>query len=268
MLSAAASMSAQLVFHALPPCRVADTRYSIGPLGGPSLVAGQQRDFPILQSGCMIPIDAAAYSLNLTVVPHGSMGYLSIWPTGLQQPLVSTLNSRDGKVIANAAIVPVGHNGQVSVYVTGDADLLIDIDGYFAQGATGPQGPIGPQGPTGLEGPIGPQGLTGPPGPTGPQGAIGPQGPQGSPGVASINHGRTTLRILNNTEYTPTVSWAFAFPDTNYTVTCTPQTSAPVPTFSVFNVRAVDTDSVSLDVYGGSYVNQFDLTINCIGIHD
>jgi len=80
----------------------------------------------------MIPTTAAAYSLNLTVVPHGFLGYLSIWPTGLNQPLVSTLNSYEGYVVANAAIVPAGSNGNVSVFVTNDTDLVIDIDGYFA----------------------------------------------------------------------------------------------------------------------------------------
>jgi hypothetical protein len=92
----------------------------------------QQRDFPILQSACVIPPTAAAYSLNLTVVPHGSLGYLTIWPTGLNQPYVSTLNSPEGFVVANAATVPAGTNGQVSVFVTDDTDLIIDIDGYFA----------------------------------------------------------------------------------------------------------------------------------------
>jgi hypothetical protein len=67
VLSVAVSMSAQLAFYGLPPCRVADTRNGSGPLGAPSLAAMQQRDFPILQSACGIPTTAAAYSLNLTV---------------------------------------------------------------------------------------------------------------------------------------------------------------------------------------------------------
>ena len=33
---------------------------------------------------------------------------------------------------ANAAIVPAGVSGAVSVYVTNTTDVILDIDGYFA----------------------------------------------------------------------------------------------------------------------------------------
>jgi hypothetical protein len=45
---------------------------------------------------------------------------------------VSTLNSYDGRVVANAAIVPAGTNGAISIYVTDPTDVLFDINGYFA----------------------------------------------------------------------------------------------------------------------------------------
>ncbi len=80
---------------------------------------------------CNIPNSALAYSLNVTVVPRGPLGYLTIWPTGQVQPLVSTLNSTDGRIKANAAIVPAGASGAVSVYVTDTTDVILDIDGYF-----------------------------------------------------------------------------------------------------------------------------------------
>lgn len=37
-----------------------------------------------------------------------------------------------GKVAANAAIVPAGQNGSVSVFVTNPTDVILDINGYFA----------------------------------------------------------------------------------------------------------------------------------------
>ena len=73
---------------------------------------------------------AAAYSLNVTVAPHGPLGYLTIWPKGDVQPFVSTLNSPDGRTKANAAIVAAGNNS-FSVYVTDTTDVILDIDGYF-----------------------------------------------------------------------------------------------------------------------------------------
>jgi hypothetical protein len=72
------------------------------------------------------------YSLNFTVVPQGPLGFLTTWPSDQNQPLVSTLNSPNGAVVANAAIVPASSNGSISVYVSGTSDLVIDVNGYFA----------------------------------------------------------------------------------------------------------------------------------------
>src|SRR5664280_1636557 len=129
-------MAASLIAHAqtalqfvsLPaPCRLIDTRQTGGPIQG-----GTKRDFPILQEGgCNIPATAAAYSLNVTVVPPGPMWFLTIWPAGQPQPTVSTLNSYDGRVKANAAIVDAGTNGAISVYVSSTTDVVLDINGYF-----------------------------------------------------------------------------------------------------------------------------------------
>ncbi len=117
---------AQLV--PVTPCRLVDTRKSGGPIQG-----NTSRDFTIPQlGGCNIPTTAAAYSLNVTVVPPAPLGYLTIWPTGESQPLVSTMNSLDGRIKANAAIVPAGSQGAVSVFVSNTTDVVLDIDGYFA----------------------------------------------------------------------------------------------------------------------------------------
>src|ERR1019366_2275838 len=123
--------SQSLRFVPITPCRIADTRNPNGPFGGPILGAAISRDFNIPASACGIPANAAAYSLNLTVVPLGPLGYLSVWPTGQSQPLVSTLNSEDGRIKANAAIVPAGLNGAITLYVTDSTHAIIDINGYF-----------------------------------------------------------------------------------------------------------------------------------------
>jgi len=121
---------AQLVFVPVTPCRVADTRNATGPFGGPSIAGGTTRSFVIPSSACSIPATADAYSVNVTVVPRAGLGYLTVWPTGVAQPLVSLLNS-DGRVKANAAIVPAGTGGAISVYATDTTDFVLDINGYF-----------------------------------------------------------------------------------------------------------------------------------------
>ncbi len=118
-------------FIPVAPCRVADTRHPIGTFGGPTMTAGSTRSFPIPQSGCHVPSTAQAYSLNVTVVPEGQLGFLTLWPAGDAQPFVSTLNSWGADVVANAALVPAGVGGAVSVFASDQTDVLLDIDGYF-----------------------------------------------------------------------------------------------------------------------------------------
>jgi len=126
-----------LQFYPLPPCRVLDTRNPDGVFGGPALAGRSSRSFPIPSSSCGAPASALAYSLNVTVVPRGELGYLTAWPTGQTQPVVSTLNSLDGTILANAAIVPAGTGGAVSFYATDTTDLVADINGYFAASGSG-----------------------------------------------------------------------------------------------------------------------------------
>ncbi|MEO8370923.1 MAG: hypothetical protein ABI806_17200 [Candidatus Solibacter sp.] len=119
-----------LRFVPVTPCRIADTRLPAGPFGGPSLAAAVPRDFNILNV-CGVPANARAYSLNLTVVPLGALGFLSVWPAGQPQPVVSTLNSGDGRVKANAAIVPAGTNGAITLFASNPTNAIIDVNGYF-----------------------------------------------------------------------------------------------------------------------------------------
>jgi hypothetical protein len=124
-----------LQFYAVTPCRVADTRAGqsfTGALGPPSLTAYTYRNFPIRSTLCGIPATARAYALNLTAVPQGPLGFLAIWPAGQPYPGVSTLNSPNGDVIANAALIAAGADGDVTVLAANPTDLILDIVGYFA----------------------------------------------------------------------------------------------------------------------------------------
>jgi hypothetical protein len=127
-----ASGNANLQFYPLTPCRVADTRNAAGTFGAPALAPNVTRSFPVRSSACGVPSNAQAYALNMTVVPSVPLGFLSAWPSGSSQPLVSTLNAPTGAVTANAAIVPAGTNGAITVIATNATDLIIDINGYFA----------------------------------------------------------------------------------------------------------------------------------------
>ena len=113
------------------PCRAVDTRPQYG--GGGPIQGGTFQNFPISGAGtCGVLASAAAYSMNVSVVPQGPLGYLTVWPAGQPQPLVSTLNSLDGRIKANAAIMPAGAGGEISVYATNTTNVIVDVNGYFA----------------------------------------------------------------------------------------------------------------------------------------
>ena len=114
------------------PCRLVDTR------GGSPIQGGTFSTFNLPQlaqaNGCASLATAASYSLNVTLVPLNGhqVRYLTIWPASERQPGVSTMNSFDGRTKADAAILPAGVSGGVSVFVTDTANVILDIDGYFA----------------------------------------------------------------------------------------------------------------------------------------
>ena len=109
------------------------------PFGGPQIAGGATRSFTIPNSACGVPSTAQAYSLNVAVVPAGPLGYVTLWAAGQSQPVASTLNSLDGRVKSNAAIVPAGTGGAINVFASDATDLVLDINGYFVP-ATDPAG--------------------------------------------------------------------------------------------------------------------------------
>jgi hypothetical protein len=65
------------------------------------------------------------------ILPDGLNSFVTIWPTGSAQPVVSSINPIQGGVVANAAIVPAGTNGSISVFPNTGMHLYGDINGYF-----------------------------------------------------------------------------------------------------------------------------------------
>ena len=130
--------TAALPFFGITPCRLVDTRPTSGftsAYGPPALVANATRNFDLDSAPhCPgVPAGAQAYSLNVTVTETQGSGDIRIWPTG-SFALVSTQNwPSAGVTLANAAIVPAGTNGSVTVQAAGSGThLIIDINGYYA----------------------------------------------------------------------------------------------------------------------------------------
>jgi hypothetical protein len=190
-VAALANSTAGLVFIAIAPCRVMDTRAvggsgKTGDFGPPSLVGGQTRVVPIPSSNCGVPV-AAAYSLNfVSITPPGqAVAWIAAWQDDAAWPGTVVLNALLGGTISDSAIVSAGAAGGTQVLPTNSGDLVIDMNGYFVQATTvqGPAGAAGPQGPIGDAGSAGPAGAPGSPGATGATGPIGLTGLTGATGA-------------------------------------------------------------------------------------
>jgi len=123
-----ASNSSALAFYPVAPCRTVNPTY---------LTGGQTHAFSVAGS-CGVPSAAQAYSVNITVQPtNGPMNVLYAWPTGQNQPASSTLNAPTGTTLANTAIVGAGTGGQINLLPTGNTNVVIDINGYYAPAGSG-----------------------------------------------------------------------------------------------------------------------------------
>jgi len=115
-------------YYPVTPCRAYDSRNNNGqPFTGGQVVG-------IVDSPCAPPDTAQTYALNATAVPSGSLGYLTLWADPGDQPDVptSTLNSYDGSIMSNMALVQ-SIDGAIDAYASyGYTHLILDISGYFA----------------------------------------------------------------------------------------------------------------------------------------
>jgi hypothetical protein len=138
---ASSSLSAQAGFSTLSssyvglaPCRVVDTRGNGfgGAYGPPALAVGSPRTF-VMAGQCGIPSNAQAVVVNFAVILPAVEGFLTAYPSGGSVPLVSSVNFQPGQVTSNAAILPLGDSGGITVFTGGaGANLVIDVNGYFA----------------------------------------------------------------------------------------------------------------------------------------
>jgi Chaperone of endosialidase len=131
-----------LHFVGLTPCRLVDTRGNgfTGDFGPPALAAGVPRTF-FLTGECGIGLTAEAVSLNVTVTDTQGPGFILIYPEGGTQPAVSTLNYVAGQTVANAAVVPLGETGGITVIAgVSGTNLILDTNGDYRPGGFLPAG--------------------------------------------------------------------------------------------------------------------------------
>jgi len=78
-----------------------------------------------------VPNTAKAVAVNLTAVGPAANGFMVAFPEGTTRPQTSTLNYTAGQTTANNAIVQVGNEGYICVYVHTAVDIIIDVSGFW-----------------------------------------------------------------------------------------------------------------------------------------
>jgi hypothetical protein len=127
-------------FQSIEPVRVVDTRIN---LGATSLRANQAKRIQI-GGRASIPGGVSAVSANFTVAEPAGGGFVTLWNCSSTQPIVSTLNFAQGDVVPNAATIPLDANGGLCAFSSVDAQLLIDVNGYYGSSGASRFTPLTP----------------------------------------------------------------------------------------------------------------------------
>ena len=127
--------------NAVTPIRVFDTRSGIGGVPVAKVGAldgrGTSLEVSVLSAIGQSAGAVSAVSLNVTATATSASkygGYVTVYPCGSAPPNSSNLNFVSNQTVPNAVIVPVSATGTVCFYVYGEANLIADINGWFAGG--------------------------------------------------------------------------------------------------------------------------------------
>ncbi len=126
-------------FTGLSPERLMDTRIGGGTLDGnfsgpPKLIAGDALALPIAGRGDVPSSGVDSVVLNVTAINSAGAGFLTVWPAGEAQPNASNLNFTPGRVVPNMVIVPLGADGEISLWSSSTVDVLVDVLGWIPTG--------------------------------------------------------------------------------------------------------------------------------------
>lgn len=113
-------------FTPLSPSRLLDTRDS-APIG-----PGESIEVQVTGRNGVPAEHVSAVVLNATVTEPTASGFVTIWPTGDERPVISSLNFVPGLTVPNLVTVAVSDDGKLSLFNShGQSHVLLDIAGYY-----------------------------------------------------------------------------------------------------------------------------------------
>lgn len=139
------STTGDLVFTAVTPCRIADTR-----VAGGAIANNSSRSFlgVAINGGAnftsqggsatncnVAAVSASAIVLNVTVVSPTGAGFATVYKSGETRPLAASVNYTAGAIVNNSVVVGVPNPLAISdfvIYTFAQSDFVVDIVGYFS----------------------------------------------------------------------------------------------------------------------------------------
>ena len=130
--------SASSKYVPLDPARIYDSR-DLGDAG--YVCPGAAIMVAVAGHGGVPASGATAAVLNVTAIAAGDAGFVTVWPTGLSRPTVSSLNlTAIDQIRPNLVLVPLGEGGAVSIFSQSGAHVAIDVAGYFTGASSSADG--------------------------------------------------------------------------------------------------------------------------------
>ena len=136
-LTVSGGVSTGLAFYPLPsPLRLLDTRAGFTGCDAPGapITGGTSRTQLARRTcnGVTIPANAMAVTGNVTTVQSAG-GFLTLYPSGVTQPLTASTNFKPNEILNNVFTVGVGDaDGSFKIFASSDTDVVVDITGYYA----------------------------------------------------------------------------------------------------------------------------------------
>jgi len=129
-----------LGWEPITPARFVDSRSTIG---ATMLMANTIKRVR-LTDRLGVPAGAPAVSGRISVVNTSGASQLTVWNCASPIPRTPTLTFAAGDLVSNSFAVPVDPQGYVCLSSTANADIVIDLYGYFSTAGTSRLAPVAP----------------------------------------------------------------------------------------------------------------------------
>jgi hypothetical protein len=126
-------------YRPVAPCRLLDTRGQAKPGAGTTIVLA-------VKGRCGVGAPNAV-AITVTVTDAVGAGYVTAWPSGRPMPKAATSTYAVHETRANAALLPVGADGNLSLFTSNSAHIVVDVSGAFYPAASATSGRYVPTAP-------------------------------------------------------------------------------------------------------------------------